>query len=308
MTFSPERPRSILKTRPETGALASPAGAGSSSAIPAISASTPAPVMAEPKYTGCTASRRVCAASAARRQEKVTALGSSTYAARRSSSCSASRSSRSRVPSVSSGESGLTAASRLPSPDTFTIGTGHTSSAVVMSCSSRWSCAPARSILFTKTSVGIRSRPRVRISTRVCACTPSTAETTRTAPSSTPRARSTSAMKSGCPGVSIRLTVTPPTENEATADLMVMPRCRSSSSVSVWVLPSSTLPISSMTPAAKRSRSVRLVLPASTCATIPKLTVCTRSHVLEVGDNDHRDGHESCTHVWTPCWFGLRAR
>jgi choline dehydrogenase-like flavoprotein len=32
--------------------------------------------------------------------------------------------------------------------------------------------------------------------------------------------------------------------------LIVMPRCRSSASESVWVVPSSTLPTSSMTPAA----------------------------------------------------------
>src|SRR5262249_23670343 len=51
--------------------------------------------------------------------------------------------------------------------------------------------------------------------------------------------------------------------------LIVMPRCRSSAMESVWVLPSSTLPISSMTPTVKSSRSVRLVLPASTCARMP---------------------------------------
>ncbi len=96
----------------------------------------------------------------------------------------------------------------------------------------------------------MRSRCSARISRRVCVCTPSTAETTSTAPSSTRSTRSTSAMKSGWPGVSIRLTVTPSTTNDTTAALMVMPRCRSSASESVWVLPSSTLPISSMTPAA----------------------------------------------------------
>ena len=96
----------------------------------------------------------------------------------------------------------------------------------------------------------MRSRCRVRIRTRVCACTPSTAETTSTAPSSTSSTRSTSAMKSGWPGVSIRLTVTSPSTKDTTADLIVMPRWRSSASESVWVLPSSTLPISSMTPAA----------------------------------------------------------
>ena len=50
--FSPAGPRSILKTAPETGPSASPAVDGSSSAIPAVSASTPAPVRAEPKKTG----------------------------------------------------------------------------------------------------------------------------------------------------------------------------------------------------------------------------------------------------------------
>ena len=99
-------------------------------------------------------------------------------------------------------------------------------------------------------SVGTRSRCSARISRGVCACTPSTAETTSTAPSSTLSTRSTSAMKSGWPGVSIRLTVTSPIANDATADLIVMPRCRSSASESVCVVPASTLPTSSMTPAA----------------------------------------------------------
>ena len=59
--------------------------------------------------------------------------------------------------------------------------------------------------------------------------------------------------------------------NEATADLIVMPRCRSSARVSVWVVPASTLPILSMAPVrvsldlfaaagmdALRARSIRL--------------------------------------------------
>ena len=76
--------------------------------------------------------------------------------------------------------------------------------------------------------------------------------------------------------------------NDATADLIVMPRWRSSASESVWVLPSSTLPISSMTPAANSSRSVRLVLPASTCARIPRFSVLTKRHVLWIGGNSLR--------------------
>jgi hypothetical protein len=51
--------------------------------------------------------------------------------------------------------------------------------------------------LFTKISVGTRNRCSARMSTTVCACTPSTAEITSTAPSSTRNERSTSAMKSG---------------------------------------------------------------------------------------------------------------
>ena len=47
-------PRSTLKTRPETGRSASPPAAGSRRARPRSSASTPAPVMADPKNTGCT--------------------------------------------------------------------------------------------------------------------------------------------------------------------------------------------------------------------------------------------------------------
>jgi hypothetical protein len=88
--------------------------------------------------------------------------------------------------------------------------------------------------------------------------------------------------RSGWPGVSIRLTVTSPMTNDTTADLIVMPRCRSSGKESVWLVPSSTLPIVSMTPAAWRSRSVRLVLPASTCARIPKFKIRIEGHILYV--------------------------
>src|ERR671910_486564 len=87
---------------------------------------------------------------------------------------------------------------------------------------------------------------------------------------------------------------------ETTADLIVMPRCRSSVKVSVWVFPSSTLPISSMTPAAWSSRSVRVVLPASTCATIPRFKVFTELHVLQVGGNSPLDRHESLAHLLLP--------
>lgn len=52
-----------------------------------------------------------------------------------------------------------------------------------------------------------------------------------------------------------------------------MPRWRSRSSVSVWVVPLSTRPTARMTPVSKRMRSVRLVFPASTCARIPRFRI-----------------------------------
>ena len=148
------------------------------------------------------------------------------------------------------------------------------------------------------------SRWRARISTRVWACTPSTAETTSTAPSRTPRTRSTSAMKSECPGVSIRLTVTSSIAKDTTADRIVIPRCFSSARVSVWVLPASTLPTSSMTPAPYSSRSVRVVLPASTCARIPKFNDFTSKHVLCIGEY-LLTGHVCFAHVLLLGLLGL---
>ena len=243
--FSPAGPRSTLNTVPETGPSPSPSAAGSSSAMPAVSASTPAPVIAEPKKTGCTSARLVCAASCSRSRRYGTA-SPFTNAARSASSCSASAAANAASPSPH----GVKPAARVPRSCTDPIGTIAGVSRSEIACSTRSASAPPRSILFTKSSVGTRSRCSARISTSVCACTPSTAEITSTAPSSTLSTRSTSAMKSGWPGVSIRLTVTSSIANDTTADLIVMPRCRSSARKSVCVLPSSTLPISSMTPAA----------------------------------------------------------
>lgn len=64
--FSPAGPRSTLKTVPDTGPSAAPPAVGSSSVRPAISASRPAPVAAEPKNTGYTSPRFVCSASSPR--------------------------------------------------------------------------------------------------------------------------------------------------------------------------------------------------------------------------------------------------
>ena len=67
--------------------------------------------------------------------------------------------------------------------------------------------------------------------------------------------------------------------------------------MSVWVVPASTLPISSMTPASYRSRSVRVVLPASTCATIPRLSsLCDTRHFLQLDPRGLMDGYERVAH------------
>ena len=188
-------------------------------------------------------------------------------------------------------------APRVPRPEAEPIGTTAGDSRAAIARSTRSSPAPARSILFTNSKAGMRSRTSARIRTRVCGCTPSTAEITRTAPSRTLSTRSTSAMKSGWPGVSIRLTVTSPTANDTTADLMVIPRWRSSASESVCVVPASTLPISPMTPAAYSSRSVSVVLPASTCARMPRLSVCRGKRHTPRGHGNLRDGHERLAHL-----------
>jgi hypothetical protein len=207
-------------------------------------------------------------------------VSSSTYSARSASSRSASRSTIPEAKSASASPYGLHRAPPVPSPLTDPIGMIAGVSFSEMSRSRLLYRAPLRAILFAKMRVGMFNRRSVRINTRVCACTPSTAETTSTVPSSRLNARSTSAMKSGWPGVSIRLTVTPSMTNETTADLIVMPRWRSSARESVCVLPSSTLPTSSMIPAAWSSRSVRVVLPASTCARIPRFKVPMERRVL----------------------------
>ena len=98
---------------------------------------------------------------------------------------------------VSPDEPGSNAASRVPAFRMLPIGTipGPRRRRIAVTTASP--SAPARSILLTKISVGTLRRRSARNSSGVWGWTPSTAETTRTAPSSTPRTRSTSAMKSG---------------------------------------------------------------------------------------------------------------
>ncbi len=207
----------------EAAASLSPAVAGNSSAMPLSSVSTPAPDIADPMNTGCTRPARLRRASAARNWSPASRW-LATKAASTATSCSASRSARSSPDPASSEPKGTKAAAAVPIPWPAPIGTISRVRRRAIVASTRSGSAPGRSSLLIKISVGMPRRLSARISTRVCPCTPSTAETTSTAPSSTFSTRSTSAMKSGWPGVSIRLIVVSWATNDTTAALMVMPR------------------------------------------------------------------------------------
>ena len=113
-------------------------------------------------------------------------------------------------------------------------------------------------------------------------------------------------MKSGRPGVSSRLTTTSPSANDVTAARMLMPRRRSMSSESVRVVPASTLPGASRAPASNSRRSVRLVLPASTWATMPRLRVDGGEVTRQLhGWTEVGPGRGSCSHV---CSWVVAAR
>jgi hypothetical protein len=74
----------------------------------------------------------------------------------------------------------------------------------------------------------------------VCGSTPATPSYTATAPSRTRSERSTSAVKSTCPGVSMMLMSKPFQEHFVAADVMVMPRYCSCSIQSIVAAPSWT--------------------------------------------------------------------
>ncbi len=112
-----------------------------------------------------------------------------------------------------------------------------------ISVSTRSKSAPTRSILLTKAMAGTPYLAAWRQTTSDCASTPPTPQKTATTPSSTRRERSTSTVKSTCPGVSIRLMRWLRQEVVVAALTMVMPRSCSWSIQSMVVLPSSTSPM-----------------------------------------------------------------
>ena len=97
-----------------------------------------------------------------------------------------------------------------------------------MASSAASKSAPRRSILFTKAILGTAKCSDCRQTVSDCGSTPPTAQKTPTAPSSTRRERSTSMVKSTCPGVSMRLIIFSRHWQEVQAEVMVMPRSCSS--------------------------------------------------------------------------------
>ena len=102
--------------------------------------------------------------------------------------------------------------------------------------------APMRSSLLTKAMRGTLCLLAWYQTVSDCTSTPPTAQKTPTAPSRTRRQRSTSAVKSTWPGVSISVMRVSSHSSVTAALLMVMPLAFSSGSKSVVVLPSSTSP------------------------------------------------------------------
>ena len=93
--------------------------------------------------------------------------------------------------------------------------------------------APVRSILLMKAIRGTAYRFIWRSTVIDCDCTPATAQSTSTAPSSTRSERSTSTVKSTWPGVSMMLILWSPHWTVVAAEVIVIPRSFSSSMWSI---------------------------------------------------------------------------
>ena len=102
--------------------------------------------------------------------------------------------------------------------------------------------APTRSILLTKQMRGTRYLSACRQTVSDCGSTPATASNTATAPSSTRSDRSTSAVKSTWPGVSMMLIRWSRQKHVVAADVIVMPRSCSWAIQSITAVPSCTSP------------------------------------------------------------------
>ena len=103
--------------------------------------------------------------------------------------------------------------------------------------------APVRSILSMNAIRGTSYLSAWRQTVSDCGWTPATESNRATAPSKTRRLRSTSTVKSTCPGVSIMLMRESRQKHVVAADVMVMPRSCSCTIQSMVAAPSCTSPI-----------------------------------------------------------------
>ena len=127
-------------------------------------------------------------------------------------------------------------------PIGITTGTGFPCRIVFTSSSAPKKSAPTRSILLTKMIFGTLYFSDWRQTCSDCGCTPATAQKSATAPSSTRSERSTSAVKSTCPGVSMIVIWWSRQKQVVAAEPIVMPRSCSWTMKSIVAAPSCTSP------------------------------------------------------------------
>ncbi len=151
----------------------------------------------------------------------------------------------------------------------ITTGTAFAPSSPRIAPTTPWKSAPILSILFTKAIRGTEYLSACLQTVSDWGCTPPTAQKRAIAPSSTRRLRSTSTVKSTCPGVSIRFTMCPRQTKVVAALVIVIPRSCSWSIQSITARPSWTSPMRWVLPVKKSIRSDTVVFPASMWAIIP---------------------------------------
>ena len=127
-------------------------------------------------------------------------------------------------------------------PHGICTGAGLAFSFVFIISTQRGKFAPTRSILLTKAMRGTLYRFACRQTVSDWGSTPATASNTATAPSRTRSDRSTSAVKSTWPGVSMMLMRMPPQKHVVAADVIVIPRSCSWTIQSIVAVPSCTSP------------------------------------------------------------------
>ena len=150
------------------------------------------------------------------------------------------RSSRYRIAFISMRS--MTPSKRSSLPIGIWIGTGRAPRRSTIMSTQRQKSAPVRSSLLMKQMRGTEYLSAWRQTVSDWGSTPATPSKTTTAPSSTRRLRSTSTVKSTCPGVSMMLILWSFQKQVVAAAVMVMPRSCSCGIQSIVAAPSWTSP------------------------------------------------------------------